>query len=235
MAGSIILAGVLLKLGGYGLFRVLYLIHNPPYLLVRLFFRIRLLGIIYVGLICCRLNDFKALVAYSSVAHIAIIICGVLRFFILGFNGSLMLMISHGLASSGLFCIVNIYYERLGSRRFYINRGLILILPIFCLIIFMLRAANMAAPPTINLASEIFLIIRILGYSSFIIVVFPVGSFLGAVFTLFIFSYSQHGRIYNLTYSFSFRNFREFHCLAIHIIPVNFLILKGDYYLVCFC
>jgi NADH-ubiquinone oxidoreductase chain 4 len=99
----------------------------------------------------------------------------------------------------------------------------------------MLRAANIAAPPTINLASEIFLIMRILSYDTAIILVFPVGSFLGAVFTLFIFSYSQHGKSYFLFYSFSLRNYRELHSLASHVIPVNFLILKGDFYLVFVC
>jgi len=140
-------------------------------------------------------------------------------------------MVSHGLASSGLFCIVNIYYERLGSRSFYINRGLMLILPIYTLIIFILAGANMAAPPTINLLSEIFLIIRILGYDSFIILVFPLGSFLGAVFTLFMFSYSQHGMIYYLGYSYVGAEFREIHTLVIHILPVNLLILNSDYFL----
>jgi len=136
----------------------------------------------------------------------------------------LLIIISHGLASSGLFCIVNIYYERLGSRSFYVNRGLLLILPLFCLMLFMLSAANIAAPPTINLASEIFLMIRILSYDEFIILVFPVGSFLGAVFTLFIFSYSQHGSVYYAPHSHSLINVRELHALASHVIPVNFLI-----------
>jgi uncharacterized membrane protein (DUF441 family) len=127
------------------------------------------------------------------------------------------------------------YYERLGSRSFYINRGLLLILPLFCLMLFMLSAANIAAPPTINLASEIFLIIRILSYDEFIILVFPVGSFLGAVFTLFMFSYSQHGSVYYASHSHSLINVRELHALASHVIPVNFLILKGDFYLILFC
>jgi NADH-ubiquinone oxidoreductase chain 4 len=130
----------------------------------------------------------------SPVAHMAIVICGIFSFYIWGFMGSLIIIIRHGLASSGLFCIVNICYERLGRRSFYFNRGLILILPTLSLIIFMLRAANMAAPPTVNLISEIFLMVGILGFDRAIILLFPVGSFLGAVFTLFMFSYSQHGK-----------------------------------------
>jgi len=106
------------------------------------------------------------------------------------------MMIGHGLSSSGLFCIVNIFYERISSRSFYLNRGLILIFPLFTLIMFMLIAANIAAPPTINLISEIFLMIRIIGFDVFIFVVFPLGSFLGAVFSIFMYSYTQHGRIY---------------------------------------
>jgi NADH-ubiquinone oxidoreductase chain 4 len=234
VSGSIILAGVLLKLGGYGLFRFLSLGSLGVNFFGGYFIGLRLMGIMYVGFICCRLNDFKALVAYSSVAHIAIVVCGIISFFIWGYTGRFIIIISHGLSSSGLFCIVNIYYERLGRRSFYINKGLITVFPIFTLIIFLLSAANIAAPPTINLLSEIYLMIRILRYEVVIILFFPLGSFLGAVFTLFIFSYSQHGKSYYLNYGYIGINLREVHTLLLHVIPVNFLILNPSFFLVVF-
>lgn len=231
VAGSIILAGVLLKLGGYGLIRVLGTMGAHIKILSPYFFGLSLVGIIYVGFICCRINDFKALVAYSSVAHIAMVICGVLTIRMWGFTGGLIIIIGHGLSSSGLFCIVNIYYERIRRRSFYINKGLMLGFPIFSILLFMLSAANIAAPPTINLLSEIFLMARIIKYDYLIFLVFPLGSFLGAVFTLFIFSFSQHGSAYYIFNGFNFSNTREIHALLLHIIPVNFLILNSSFIL----
>lgn len=127
--------------------------------------------------------------------------------------------------------MVNIYYERTVSRRFYVNKGMLLIFPLFTLFLFILRAANIAAPPTINLLSEILLIVRILGFDKFMLLVFPLGSFLGAVFTLFMFSYSQHGHLYYNIYGLRMPNVREYHTLALHIIPLNIIVLNVNIFL----
>uniref|UniRef100_A0AAU6PU86 NADH-ubiquinone oxidoreductase chain 4 n=1 Tax=Homidia sp. TaxID=3054010 RepID=A0AAU6PU86_9HEXA len=231
VSGSMILAGVLLKLGGYGFYRVLNLSMGGLVKYGSYMVGLSILGMLYVGYMCCRLNDLKALVAYSSVAHMGLVICGIFSASMWGFSGGLMMMISHGLVSSGLFCVVNMMYERSSSRSLYINKGLVLMFPSITLFIFLLMAANMAAPPTINLLSEIFLMVSILKFDLLMLLFFPLGSYLGAVFTIFVFSFSQHGKIYFSSYSYEMFFFRELHVLFLHIIPANALILKSSYFL----
>uniref|UniRef100_A0AAU6QDE4 NADH-ubiquinone oxidoreductase chain 4 n=1 Tax=Seira pallidipes TaxID=3053390 RepID=A0AAU6QDE4_9HEXA len=229
VAGSMILAGVLLKLGGYGIYRLLSLYNEGLIFYGCYFYGLSILGMVYVGFMCCRLNDLKALVAYSSVAHMGMVICGLVSFYMWGLSGSLMMMISHGLSSSGLFCAVNFYYERLGSRSFFLNKGLIKYLPIFSLFFFCLCVSNMAGPPTMNLMSEIFLMISMMKFDYLMLFFFPLGSFLGAVFTLILFSFSQHGSSYNFIYSYVNSEFREFHLFILHLLPLNLIFLKFNF------
>lgn len=129
VAGSIILAGVLLKLGGYGILRFRTLIYRLIYKYIWGFIILRLLGGTLIRLNCLRQRDVKLLIAYSSVRHIGIILSGSLTLRVWGLRRGLALILSHGLCSSGLFFLANVVYERLGSRRIYLVKGIIHLLP----------------------------------------------------------------------------------------------------------
>lgn len=228
VSGSMILAGVLLKLGGYGLIRVF-----PFILLIGLkfnyvFVSISLIGGFLIRLICLRQIDIKALIAYSSVAHIGIVLRGLLTLTFWGLSGSYTLIIAHGLCSSGLFRLANITYERVRRRSLIINKGLLNFIPRLSLWWFLLCSGNIAAPPTLNLLGEIRLINRIVRWSYYSIIFLSLLSFFGAAYSLFLYSFSQQGKIYSALYSFSINYTREFLILFLHWFPLNLLILNSD-------
>jgi NADH-ubiquinone oxidoreductase chain 4 len=141
------------------------------------------------------------------------------------------MILGHGLSSSGLFCALNIYYERRGSRSFYVNKGFVLLLPIFSLLFFLLCVSNIAAPPTMNLLAEIYLMGRVVGYDLLILILFPLGSFFGAVFRIFLFSYTQHGKSLNSVSNYIFVRLIELKSLLLHIIPLNVMVLKFEIFI----
>nr|WRK21513.1 NADH dehydrogenase subunit 4 [Selenocephalus sp.] len=219
VAGSMILAGLMLKIGGYGLIRIMYMYEYMYMSYSFIWYGLSLVGSVIISMLCLIQGDIKCLIAYSSVSHMGMVIMGLMTMSSWGLLGSYLLMLGHGFCSSALFYGANLIYIRTGSRSFYVNKGLIMYMPSFSLIWFIFCSFNMSCPPSLNFVSEIMILSSMMyfWYNSFIFFVFI--SFFCACFSYYLYSYSQHG-LYHSLYSFSSINSMEFLCLFMHLIPL---------------
>nr|AON77097.1 NADH dehydrogenase subunit 4 [Crangon hakodatei] len=228
VAASMLLAGILLKLGGYGLLKILPLFEKSTLSFSWLWVSLGLAGAFIMSLVCLRQTDMKSLIAYSSVVHMGLVFSGLMVGSSWGVSGAVVVMVGHGLCSSGLFCMANMVYERVGSRSLLLNKGLLNFMPSMGLWWFLFSAGNMAAPPSINLLGEISLIISVAKWSSISMIMLGAVSFFSAAYSLYLFSISQHGVISSSVFSCCSGKVREYFLLILHWVPLNLLIVKGE-------
>nr|AAZ08210.1 NADH dehydrogenase subunit 4 [Daktulosphaira vitifoliae] len=230
-SGSMILAGVMLKLGGFGIYRVLMLIFKINLKFNFFFISLSLFGMFILSIVCFLQSDLKILIAYSSVVHMGLVIIGLLTYNFWGILGSLVLMFGHGLCSSGLFCLSNICYLRFKSRSIFINSGLINIFPYFSFWWFLLCSSNMSFPPSLNLFGELFLLMSLMIWFDYFYYLYFLIMILMFLYSLYLYLYTQYGKILFYMNYLIYINLSEYFLLFLHWLPLNIIFLILEFFI----
>nr|UTY22726.1 NADH dehydrogenase subunit 4 [Hirudo nipponia]WDA96068.1 NADH dehydrogenase subunit 4 [Hirudo nipponia] len=226
VSGSVILASILLKLGGYGVIRMGFFYPWLNLSVLPILLSFSLLGGIVSSIICLRQIDLKSLIAYSSISHMGLMLMGAVSSCKIGLFGGLMMMVSHGFSSSALFIMANMNYESCNSRSLLVSKGVMLVVPMVSFFWFMFCIMNMAAPPFTNLVSEIFIMMSMTYISSFTLVIIGMVSFLTLCYSLNMYAMINHGSWSNYLHLYKMVCLKDYIMLVYMLIPSLLLLFK---------
>lgn len=197
-AGSVILAGILLKMGGYGFLRFsLPMFPDASVMFQPFVFTISVIAIVYASLVAWRQTDMKKLIAYSSVAHMGFVTLGIFSFTEIGVQGAVFQMLSHGLISGALFLLVGVVYDRMHTRDISAYGGLVHRMPIYATLFMLFTMANVGLPGTSGFVGEILTMVGAFQANTWAAAGAALGVIFSAVYMLTLYRRTVFGEITN--------------------------------------
>jgi proton-translocating NADH-quinone oxidoreductase chain M len=195
-AGSVVLAGILLKLGSYGFLRFsLPLLPEASLYFTPFIFALSILGVIYASLTAIRQTDLKRIIAYTSVAHMNLVMIGLFSFNVIGIEGAILQSLSHGFVSSALFLLIGVVYDRHHTRMVAYYSGLVHTMPIFTIIFLVFTMANIALPGTSSFVGEFLILSGAFKVSTSATFFGATGMILGGGYSLWLFNRIVYGNL----------------------------------------
>ena len=195
-AGSVILAGVLLKIGGYGFLRFsIPMLPEATEFFTPLVYALSVVAIVYTSLVALMQEDMKKLIAYSSVAHMGFVTIGIFTFTTQGIEGGIMVMLSHGLVSAALFLIVGVVYDRMHTREIARYGGLVHRMPVYAAVFMVVALANVGLPGTSGFVGEFLVLVGIFRVDTWVAFLATTGIVLSVAYTLWLYRRVIYGKL----------------------------------------
>nr|YP_010834651.1 NADH dehydrogenase subunit 4 [Coryphella verrucosa]WFQ82019.1 NADH dehydrogenase subunit 4 [Coryphella verrucosa] len=227
LAGSMILAGILLKLGGFGIYQMKYGLSLSLDSLSMVIVSLSLWGGLLASLMCMRQMDVKSFVAYSSVGHMSIVVAGLVLDSSWGIFSALVTMVAHGFSSSAMFCLAYFSYKKSFTRNIPYMKGVLQIFPVLSLWWFVFCCINMACPPTLNLLGEMSVVPVLWASSVTFALIMGLMVFFSAAYNMYLYSSVNHGSFSGYIFPGDSMKSSMFLSLIAHFIPL-LLILKSN-------
>ena len=195
-AGSVILAGVLLKLGTYGFIRFsLPLFPEACFYYSSFVYAFSAIGIVYTSFTAIRQTDFKRIIAYTSVAHMNLVMLGIFSFNVIGIEGAILQSLSHGFVASALFAIIGVVYDRHHTRMVKYYGGLVHVMPIYVLIFLFFTMANIGLPGTSSFVGEFLILTGSFKVNTAVTFIGATGMIIGGCYSLWLFNRIAYGNL----------------------------------------